>query len=396
LEPILDKEDNEESITKKSESRNDGSLVDKEKIELIKEYDSVKGGGTIRTDWRLPLLECIRDPEKTTDKKVKWQVLKYTLLDDDLYRRTIDAMLLKCLGEEQAKVAAREVHDGICGVHQSAYKMNWLLQRSGFYWPTMMDDCVMYQKGYDVCQRFGNIQLAPASVMNSIVKSWSFRGWGLDFIGEIHPRSSKRHQFILVATDYFTKWTEVVPLGNMAYRVVINFVLEHIIYRFGVPQTLTTDQGPSLMSPQFREFTESMKIKLLNSSPYYAQANGQAEVSNKVLIKIIKKRIKDNPERWHEKLSEALWAHRTSRYGATKVTPFERVYGQEAVLPIEVSLQNLRITGQDSLSAKEYTEVMMDKVYEAPESRLKALEEIEKEKVKIAKAYNKCVVEKSF
>jgi hypothetical protein len=150
------------------------------------------------------------------------------------------------------------------------------------------------------------------------------------------------------------------------------------------------------MSQQFREFMESMKIKLLNSFPYYAQANGQVEASNKVLIKIIKKRIKDNPRRWHEKLSEAMWKHRTSRHGAMKVTPFERVYGQEAVLPVEVSLQILRIIGQDYLSAKEYTELMMDKVDEAPKSRLKALEEIEKEKVKIAKAYNKRVVEKSF
>jgi hypothetical protein len=76
------------------------------------------------------------------------------------------------------------------------------------------------------------------------------------------------------------------------------------------------------MSHQFREFTESKKVKLLNSSPYFAQANGQAKASNKVLIKIIKNRIKDNPRRWHEKISEALWVHRTSRHGATKVTPF--------------------------------------------------------------------------
>jgi hypothetical protein len=66
------------------------------------------------------------------------------------------------------------------------------------------------------------------------------------------------------------------------------------------------------------------------------------------------------------------------------------------VLPVEVSLQNLRITGQDYLSTKEYTELMMDKIDEAPENRLKALEEIEKEKVKIAKAYNKRGVGKSF
>jgi hypothetical protein len=173
----------------------------------------------------------------------------------------------------------------------------------------MMDDCIKYQKGCEACERFRNIQLAPVGVMNSIVKPWLFRGWGLDFISEIHPKSSKEHQFILVATDHFSKWTEAVPLRNMTHQEVINFVQEHIIYRFGVPQTLTTDQGPSFMSHQFREFVESMKIKLLNSSPYYAQANGQAEASNKVLIKIIKKRIKDNLRRWHKKLSEALWVH---------------------------------------------------------------------------------------
>jgi hypothetical protein len=66
---------------------------------------------------------------------------------------------------------------------------------------------------------------------------------------------------------------------------------------------------------------------LLNSSPYYAQANDQAESSNKTLIKLTKKKTEENPRRWHEVLSEALCAHHISRHGATKVTPFELVYG---------------------------------------------------------------------
>jgi transposase InsO family protein len=88
-----------------------------------------------------------------------------------------------------------------------------------------------------------------------------------------------------------------------------------------------TDQGTSFVCSQVSEFIESYKIRLLNSSPYYAQANGQAESSNKTLIKLIKKKIEDNPRRWHEVLSEALWAHRIYRHGATKVTHFELVYG---------------------------------------------------------------------
>ena len=174
----------------------------------------------------------------------------------------------------------------------------------------------------------------PAALLHPIIKPWPFRGWGLDFIGQINPPSSKGHRFVLVAMDYLTKWTEAVPLKNMIHREVIKFITEHIIHRFGIPQTLTTDQGASFISKEVREFAESYKIKKLNSSPYYAQANGQAESSNKILIRLIMKKIEENPRRWHEVLSETLWAHRISRYGATKVTPFELVYGQEAVLPV--------------------------------------------------------------
>jgi hypothetical protein len=141
-------------------------------------------------------------------------------------------------------VAVREVHDKICGAHQSGYKMNWLLRRAEFYWPTMMDDCIKYQKDCEACQRFGNIQIAPAGIMNSIMKSWPFRGCGLYFINEIHPRSSKGHRFILVATDYFTKLTEVVPLRNMTHREVI------ILCR----NTLSIGLGPSNSNNQSKTF----------------------------------------------------------------------------------------------------------------------------------------------
>jgi hypothetical protein len=93
------------------------------------------------------------------------------------------------------------------------------------------------------------------------------------------------------------------------------------------------------VSKEVRESAELYKIKLLNSSSYYAQANSQAESSNKTLTKLIKKKIEENPRRWHEVLSETLWAHRISRHGATKVTPFELVYGQEAMLPVEMNVR---------------------------------------------------------
>ena len=87
----------------------------------------------------------------------------------------------------------------------------------------------------------------PAALLHPIIEPWPFRGWGLDFISQINPPSSKGHRFVLVAMDYFTKWTEVVPLKNMTHREVIEFITEHIIHRFGIPQTLTMDQGSSFL-----------------------------------------------------------------------------------------------------------------------------------------------------
>ena len=75
---------------------------------------------------------------------------------------------------------------------------------------------------------------------------------------------------------------------------MVDFVKEHSVYRFGIPQTITTDQGTVFTSKEFRDFAASMGIKLLNSSPQYAQANGQAEASNQILIKLIKKKLKSN------------------------------------------------------------------------------------------------------
>jgi hypothetical protein len=83
------------------------------------------------------------------------------------------------------------------------------------------------------------------------------------------------------------------------------------------------------MSKEVWEFTKSYRIKLLNSSPYYAQVNGQTESSNRTLINLVKKKISNHPKHWHKILYEALWAHRISKHRATKVSLFELVYGRK-------------------------------------------------------------------
>jgi hypothetical protein len=130
--------------------------------------------------------------------------------------------------------------------------------------------------------------------------------------------------------------------------------------------------------------------------PYYAQANGQAESSNKTLIKLLKKKIEENPQKVAWSLVRSIVGHHISKHSATKVTPFELVYGQEAILSVQVNLNALRIAQQNELSVVDYRNLMLNRLDEVSGERVKALGKIERDKLRVAKAYNKRVKEKSF
>ena len=161
-------------------------------------------------------------------------------------------------------------------------------------------------------------------------------------------------------------------------------------------RSLTTDQGTIFVSEEFQEFANSFGIKLLNSSPYYAQANGQAEASNKSLIKLIKRKINEQPKKWHIVLADSLWAYRVSCHGSTQVTPDQLVYGHDAVLPWETIISSRRVQLQDQLESNQYHDLMMDELEDVVQHRLYAMKKIQENKARVAQHYDKKVISKSF
>jgi len=149
-------------------------------------------------------------------------------------------------------------------------------------------------------------------------------------------------------------------------------------------------------SGEFDEFAIGLGIKVLNSSPYYAQANGQVEASNKGIIKLIKRKIEENPRRWHTLLNEALWSCRMACHGSTKVSPYQLVYGHDAVLPWEIKTGSRRIFSQDQLNADDYATLMKDELDDLVVHWLRALISIEENKKRVAKWYDKKVKAKEF
>ena len=78
-------------------------------------------------DWRREIVDYLKDPSRKVDRKVRFQTIKYVLLEEELYYRTIDGVLLKCIDKEEAKVLMGEIHEGVCGSPQSTYKMKWVM-----------------------------------------------------------------------------------------------------------------------------------------------------------------------------------------------------------------------------------------------------------------------------
>jgi hypothetical protein len=74
-------------------------------------------------DWRTPFVTYMRNLSVRTNRNIQRIAFKYVLIDNELYRRTPIDVLLKCLGPVDAILVVAEVHEGICGTHQSAPKM---------------------------------------------------------------------------------------------------------------------------------------------------------------------------------------------------------------------------------------------------------------------------------
>ena len=142
-------------------------------------------------------------------------------------------------------------------------------------------------------------------------------------------------KYLLVGTNYFTKWVEAEPLANIRDVDAKRFVWKNIVTWFGVPHVLISKNGLQFDSKMFRKYCGELGITNRYSTPAYPQGNGQAEAVNKVIVSGLKKRLDDAKGKWVEELPHVLWMYRTTPRKSTGETPFSLTYGTEAVIPLE-------------------------------------------------------------
>ncbi|KAL6312450.1 hypothetical protein AAG906_021666 [Vitis piasezkii] len=180
--------------------------------------------------------------------------------------RSFTGPYLRCLGHSEAQYVLAELHEGICGNHTGGRSLAHRAHSQGYYWPTMKKDAAAYVKKCDKCQRYAPIPHMPSAALKSVSGPWPFAQWGMDIVGPL-PAAPAQKKFLLVATDYFSKWVEAEAYASIKDKDVTKFVWKNIVCRFGIPQTIIADNGPQF-DIAFRNFFElSIRIRTLTRYP---------------------------------------------------------------------------------------------------------------------------------
>jgi ribonuclease HI len=350
----------------------------------------------VSTDWRTPFLEYLLEgilPSSPKDVyRLKRLALRYFVEGGTLFRKGFHGELLRCLNRLESQMVMKETHAGECGEHQGKKKLYQCLLTLGYYWPTMKKDAADFVKTCHTCQVQANlIHTHPTSLQN-MATPWPFHIWGLDLIGPINPASGG-YIWILVTTEYFTKWVEAIPLRKATGAAVANFIREHIITRFGIPYKLITDNGTPFINKDVREVLEHYRVKHRHSTPYYPQGNGQAEATNRMLLRILSKMVFDYGNDWKAHLADVLWAYRSSPKTATGFTPFSLVYGTDTISPTELVVPSLRVMQGSELEvdANMCAEARMADLEGLDEARDLAKAKSQRNYQKMANVYSKAL-----
>ena len=156
------------------------------------------------------------------------------------------------------------------------------------------------------------------------------------------PKAVGNKKYLLVGTNYFTKWVEAEPLANIRDVDAKRLVWKNIVTRFGVPHVLISDNNLQFDSKMFIKYYGKLGITNRYSTPVYPQGNGQVEAVNKVIVNGLKKMLDDAKGKWVEELRHVLWTYRTMPPKSNGETPFSMTYGAEAVIPLETSFPTSR------------------------------------------------------
>jgi transposase InsO family protein len=237
----------------------------------------------------------------------------------------------------------------------------------GFYWPTAVADANNIVRTCEGCQFYTRKTNLPAHALQTIPITWPFAVWGLDIVRPLR-KVPGGYTHLLVVIDKFSRWVEVRPITNLQAEQVVLFFTD-IIHRFGVPNSIITDNGSQFTGMKFLEFCDKHHIRVDWAAVAHPQTNGQVERANGMILQGLRPRIFDklnkSGRKWLQELPIVVWSLRTTPSKATGFTPFFLVYGAEAGFPTDLEYGSPRVKGYDEGANQQARENSLDQLDEA-------------------------------
>src|SRR3954447_16086799 len=328
------------------------------------------------------ILECLQG--KVDDKKLQKQTNTFEVKNGKLYKKKKDDKILRVLQKDETETVLYMVHNHKMEEH---FRINATYNKIAerYYWKKMYEDTREYVKFCDNCQRRG--QKGEKSYLNPIEVGEPFERIGIDFVGPL-KKTRRGNRYILMTTDYLTKWPEAKVMKDATATNVVKFIYEVIICRHGCPKIILSNRGTHFRNKLVEELCGKFEIKHKLSAPYHSQTNRLVERFNRTLCESLAK-VSEKENQWDEHIEQVLFAYRTTKHATTKKTPFFMTYGREATLPID------EIEIQENISEKES---IMKRIYDMinlTEEREEARRNVGKSQEKQKERYDKKIGEET-
>jgi hypothetical protein len=269
----------------------------------------------------------------TREEKEVFQrkVAPYSLIKGILFKLGADEQLRRCLEEPDRKKVIESLHSGNSGGHFAFVNTVNQIRTAGYWWPYMKRDVKNFVDSCDQCQRTGAPSFRNHWQLTPIIPLAPFEKWGIDLIGPISLVSSQKKRYIILATDYATKWVEARATRKNDAQTSALFLFEEIMMRFGHPLELVSDRGTHFLNDLIVDLTTRYLIKHRKTTPYNPKANGLTERANRIVGKILNKMVSVHKTDWDWKLPSAVHAYNTTEKSTTGQSPYFLVFGQTAI-----------------------------------------------------------------
>ena len=246
----------------------------------------------------------------------------FFLAEDNIYKWIVPA--------SERKRLVFSVHKGFghIGLTKTIHQL-----KEQFYWPNMDYEIRILLNTCKPCQERKSAGARALPQQQITVTSYPFEKIALDITGPLKPCKSGE-RYILGMIDYFTKFPLLIPLHNIESRTVARAVFQNWICLFGAPIAIHSDRGTAFESALFHELCDITGITKTKTAPFYPKSDGLIERLFSTVKDMIFATTRSSSMDWKDALPIISMGLRSTIQRATRVSPFEALFGHKMRTPM--------------------------------------------------------------